>query len=210
MASSSACTRCGGDAISPPGSSGAEACTCLPGSELQEGSQGVCSACGPGKFRTGEVEEATPVENECPNGPTSVGDLCGCNQATDGSLACVQGICRCFMCPSGFTLRVPKLNPNAMPVCIGVFQRCVDCPQHATSTGARTSRQHCKCLPGYAGPDGGACAACGVGTYKETVDGSCLQCAAGTYSSTAAATSCATCEQITIANCVCSSGICMH
>ncbi|KAJ1482144.1 hypothetical protein T484DRAFT_1668101, partial [Baffinella frigidus] len=63
------------------------------------------------------------------------------------------------------------------------------CPAHSTSYPGAASIEDCKCTPGYAGPDGGACSACPPGTYKEA-NGSaaCSLCPAGTFSNATAAT----------------------
>ena len=54
---------------------------------------------------------------------------------------------------------------------------CQACPANSTSLSGSASVFDCKCQKGYTGPDGGPCAACGPGSYKD-VNGSisCTNC----------------------------------
>jgi len=55
------------------------------------------------------------------------------------------------------------------------------CPPNSDAPSGSVT---CLCNPGYTGPDGGTCQACGVGTYKESPgSGACTSCPAGKYPS---------------------------
>ena len=71
---------------------------------------------------------------------------------------------------------------------------CSDCPAHTYSPGGSPLSTSCTCNRGYHGPDGGPCAACGMGTYKDTKGSApCTQCPAGKRSEATGMISEATC-----------------
>ena len=55
---------------------------------------------------------------------------------------------------------------------------CEECPDHSTTLEEQsTAEADCKCNRGYEAEDGGTCAACGVGLYKDTLgSAACTQC----------------------------------
>ena len=54
---------------------------------------------------------------------------------------------------------------------------CTPCPSNSSSPAGSIEIQACLCDPGYMGPNGGACVACGAGTYKDvTGNASCFPC----------------------------------
>ncbi|KAJ1481775.1 hypothetical protein T484DRAFT_1806263, partial [Baffinella frigidus] len=60
---------------------------------------------------------------------------------------------------------------------------CLTCPAFSFSLEASSSRLQCLCDAGYTGPDGGPCAICAPGSYKEGAGMfPCTSCPAATYS----------------------------
>eukprot|EP00961_Rhodomonas_salina_P023344 313609-Rhodomonas_salina.1 len=56
---------------------------------------------------------------------------------------------------------------------------CTTCPAFSNSSAGSSQMTDCSCIPGYTGPDGGACAQCSAGTYKTgTGSQACDQCPA--------------------------------
>ena len=61
---------------------------------------------------------------------------------------------------------------------------CEQTPSCPPNSDAPSGSVTCLCNPGYTGPDGGPCQACGAGTYKDSPgSGSCTACQPGEYSS---------------------------
>ena len=59
---------------------------------------------------------------------------------------------------------------------------CSSCPQHSVSPSGSDTVTRCECFRGYTGPNGGACEACVVGTYKPTVGSiACTSCEVNYY-----------------------------
>ena len=76
----------------------------------------------------------------------------------------------CESCPAG------KLSSAGASSC-----QSPTCPSNSNAPSGSVT---CLCNPGYTGPDGGPCQACGAGTYKDSPgSGSCTACQPGEYSS---------------------------
>jgi len=95
---------------------------------------------------------------------------------------------------------------------------CAACPNASYSPLASSSLQQCVCNAGYTGPDGGACEACGVGTFKAANgSSSCVACGSGKFLNTSAndaEADCLTCPAFTnspsrspsLSACICNEG----
>ena len=95
---------------------------------------------------------------------------------------------------------------------------CWDCPSHAFSFEGSSHVTDCLCNAGYSGPNGGPCAACFAGTYKDVNGPSgCSACALGKYSNVMGQSSslgCMNCPSgsfsgngsVTRSNCTCNRG----
>jgi len=88
-----------------------------------------------------------------------------------GCIKCVtEKVNSCFWCPAGS--HKDKEDDSRCTLCpIGKYSAtissaCSFCPGNATSLAGSKVITSCKCNPGYTGEDGGACAQCGVGTFK--------------------------------------------
>ena len=72
----------------------------------------------------------------------------------------------CETCPAG------KLSSAGASSC-----QSPSCPSNSNAPSGSVT---CLCNPGYTGPDGGPCQACGAGTYKDSPgSGSCTACQPG-------------------------------
>lgn len=139
-------------------------------------------------------------------------ESCRCNAGYSGSdggacAACgtgtyksVRGSDACQPCAAGNVQ--PTAGSEACDVCpAGTYadaEICVTCPQHSTSAAQSEAQSSCLCNAGYTGPDGGACEACGFGSYKSEVgNAACASCAPGQYTAATGSDSsgaCLNCE----------------
>jgi hypothetical protein len=110
----------------------------------------------------------------------------------------------CTACVAG-TYKPTEGNDGCTDCSAGTYSgeaasACSACPPHTYSPGGSPLLTNCTCNRGYHGPDGGYCAPCDVGKYKDT-NGSaaCTQCAGGTYSG-GLATACAHCPPNTFSS----------
>ena len=178
---SAECTPCPANAASPAASTVATACNCNSGYTGRNG--GLCLACKRGTYK---VKVGSALCLDCP--PNSISpaasiaaSACVCDAGytgPDGGM--------CTACPSG-TYKEQEGTGS-----------CVNCPDEYTSQAGSTGAAACSPIPqpcnaGYTGPDGGPCATCPPGTYKDVPGGSlCQPCPANSGSSIAspAATAC--------------------
>ena len=154
---------------------GSDGVTCAAGYRLFSG---VCTLCAAGTFKTSPGTQAcdTCIDNSF---STASRTACECNAgytAKDGACtACAEGKYK-------FAGSAP----------------CEDCPEHAYSSQASVSPQHCFCNVGYEAAvplvDGvqdwlqHSCTACEVDEYKSTTGNTdCLSCTANSFSLPAAA-----------------------
>jgi len=132
----------------------------------------VCTQCGKNQYCDGGGGPAA----RCPNDTTTVQEV----------LSTRLDDCRCLQ---GFTS--VSINNGASFMCrqCSGVEFCsagalFSCPLQSTTLAAASySQSQCRCVPGYYGDDGTACAACGVGKYKDKYgSGECTLCPAGTFS----------------------------
>ena len=128
-------------------------------------------------------------------------DASTCTQCNDGvvfqhlqSPAQSSGPTDC-VCMNGYTTNFTASDASGRPVCqacaLGTFKNesntrtdaCVACPAHSgTDATATINETSCRCNAGYTGPNGAACTACPVGTFKNASgSGECEACPAGKY-----------------------------
>ena len=155
----------------------------------QPGGQGVeaCDDCPAGTWSTPD----TPVCNICPghsNSPVKSGLLtdCTCNAGAYGADGTT-----CQLCPAG--KYKANTGSDACQDCLaGTYSiaigadspaTCVACPANANAPAGSDEQTDCLCDAGYSGPDGGSCAECSAGTFKDTAgSAACSACPAGSAS----------------------------
>ena len=202
---------------------------CPAGTQKFEPGDQACSACPAGKY--GNCTSC-PAHTNSVNGSSAVTD-CKCNVGYTGPdggscVACVagkfktsNGTAACAQCVAGKHSSALALGTDACADCgrdtysNSDSTQCVACPANAVSAALSSVDTDCKCNVGYTGPDGAACAACVVGTYKD-VSGSapCTLCPKGKYAAEIGVSGCSTCPDhanstpgsMNISNCVCEQG----
>ena len=138
----------------------------------------ACVACAPGTFKalTGVQACTTCAQNQWSVAAMTVCSCVAGFTGPDGGpcAECAQGKYKDWLGP----------------------QQCTTCPANSyTAAVGSVPLSKCVCNTGYTGPDGGSCAACAGGKYKNVTGASvCVACPANTYSTlTTAATSCTAC-----------------
>jgi len=113
-------------------------------------------------------------------------DLGPCEPCQQGKFKDIPGSAPCSDCPADTYLRFPGASsPSA----------CMSCPPGSNSLPGSSALKDCACLPGYTGADGGPCAECGGGKFKESRgSGECTPCEHGKFSNETTATSEGSCE----------------
>ena len=182
--------------------------------------------CEEGKYsnETGETSEMTCTE--CPphsfSGHGSISILnCTCNKGYSGPDGWMCTACRAgtYKDVNGSTPCTPCLQGKYSTPSAAIFASvCIQCPTHSHSGIGSGLLTHCICNKGYTGPDGVACTACIMGTYKGT-NGSlpCSPCSQGKYSTETGETlesTCSDCPAHTFSgagsiaqdNCTCNKG----
>jgi hypothetical protein len=76
------------------------------------------------------------------------------------------------------------------------LELCQLCPANTTSQAQSARIEHCICIPGYSGPNGGPCMACDVGKYK-SINGSssCIDCPLHTWADETKMLACKSCKE---------------
>ena len=210
------CSPCIADTSSPAGSMEASACSCNAGFSGPNGGQ--CVRCAAGKFKDANGPEEC---SDCASGSYSVigsdsGTDCLCNigyTGNDGGPCAVcpagkfketNGSAPCTQCPAG--KHSGSTGRTSISACVDCPRDsynstdnsgCAACPSYSHSPVSSDRLTACLCDMGYTGNDGGPCAVCPAGKFKET-NGSapCTQCSEGKYSTDAGRTSqsaCSTC-----------------
>ena len=204
-------TECSAHSSSPARSSVQTACTCDAGYTGQNG--GTCTACSGGTYKDTEgddgctscgvntysAETAAIDETTCSSCPSnSVSSEgsdaqidCTCDAGytgPDGDTcdACAAGTYKtdigsavCTSCPEDTWSDEPHADENT----------CQNCSPHASSPSGSAAITNCRCNAGYTGADGGTCAACTAGTYKDTKgSATCINCGTSRYGPDNAAT----------------------
>jgi len=144
---------------------GSAACTfCVKGtysSQVAAATQTACQACQVGKYSVSEAANSAETCQQCAQGKYSA------TAGADEELDCTQ----CAQGKYSDTLGASS------------SETCRSCPSNAFSPQGSTFLGACKCNAGWAGPDGGVCAQCAVGKYKEVVgSGPCTACEGGSTS----------------------------
>ena len=163
-----ACVPCAsGTTTDGLGSANISQCICSEG--YYGGGGGTsCSPCPEGTYKDtkGNTEGGSSACSACPLLTTSTlgaADLSNCTCVTGaGRDGAASGACWCAAGYYGTT-------------------QCNACPSNSGSADNSSSLSDCYCSPGYAPNAGGACTACAVGEYKDTLaDDACLACPNGT------------------------------
>ena len=136
---STACVDCSANSFSPVGASKIQQCVCNAGYTGSDG--GSCSPCAHGKYKQATGNETCMY---CAPGRTTA--RMASNKTED-----------CVACEAG------KYSHKAMDE-----QKCMECPENASSILGSEGNLSCICNIGHTGPNGTACAACHVGKYKST------------------------------------------
>ena len=192
-------TQCFCPANSELSSDGSE-CVCSAGYAGQDGS---CTPCPAGSYKeaAGDATSCTP----CPNGATTSGTGKTSWEDCESPANTVRdSASNSFVCREGYygtspaTTGCTACSLNFYKAGAGNVQACTPCPEGGTTVAqASVSAANCtcpantelastdggvdkcECLAGYGG-FGGACTACGLGTYKtSTGSGVCDSCPAG-------------------------------
>ena len=194
----SSCAPCSNNSYSPGGSNSSALCVCRAGYTGDGISS--CTPCEPSTFKSSAGSSAcSPCKDDSNSPPGSTdANQCVCNVGyTDHSSV------SCLTCPAG----TYKESTGSMPctecesgkygVTLGANKSsaCFTCPGNSTSNPASSSVFECICVAGHFGPDGGQCAACGLGTYK-SLNGSrpCTLCSEGKFGSILGALSQESCQ----------------
>ena len=117
--------------------------------------------------------------------------MCEKDIATAGSCFNEEGTVAVCVCAAGYFSDAP--GGTCKKCRVGSFcstggavagSTIAPCPANSTSPAGSTNITNCTCNVGYTGPDGGSCAACEAGKYKEAVgSAACTQCPPGTLAS---------------------------
>ena len=159
------------DCVSAPGfyDTGGGFTECASGTYQFSTDQTTCLTC-----PTGSTSSNLPrtAETDC------VCDDVGYQLAVSSSYYC--------NCQAGYYFDSNLATCHACAVdtyCTGVEASYLACPSFSTSPALSDALVDCQCNAGYSGPDGGTCAACAVGTYKNSVGSeSCSLCVANSNS----------------------------
>ena len=175
-------------------------CVCSAGYASQDGS---CTPCPAGSYKdaAGDATSCTP----CPNGATTPGTgKTSSEDCESPANTVVDSASNSFVCREGYfgtspaTTGCTACSLNFYKAGAGNVQACTPCPEGGTTvaqasisaanctcpantelTSTAGGVDKCECLAGYGG-FGGACTACGLGTYKtSTGSGICDGCPAG-------------------------------
>ena len=129
---------------------------CMCLSGYYHSSASTCTACSPGTYNS------LRNQTQCSN----------CSAGSSSNAYNATNITTCTLCEAG---KYSREGANL----------CTPCNVNATSEPGSTRVQHCRCLPGFTGPDGGHCVSCARGQYKPGLgSAACTQCRA--FSSTLA------------------------
>jgi hypothetical protein len=159
------CVPCVANSESPEGSTAQAQCACSAGFTGDAGVGEACEACAAGFYK--ETTGSAPCD------------------------ACADGYVGNAMDPR---TSVGACSPCPVDTYKASDTLCAACAVNSSASAASSAAANCTCDLGFSGPDGGPCAACGAGAYKNwTGEGSCLLCARGFFSGATAATSPDTC-----------------
>lgn len=160
---------CHDNSQSAPGSVGLASCLCNSGFTKTDS---ACTACA-----TGTYKEAVGDQACTPCSP-------GYGLASPPTVPSITHTDACAQCPE-----------NTFSSGAGASLRCEACPANSQSPAESSVVTACECMVGYTGPDGGSCAACAAGKYKDVVgDAACALCGNSTYNPDTAAVSVASCR----------------
>lgn len=125
----------------------------------------------------------------------------GCYYSGTATAASQVAFAACCACRDRHSIvaQVALHNPLAMALFTGASRweasQCTACPANSVAPGTgHASSAACRCAAGHSGPDGGPCAPCAAGHYKDTVGSAeCTPCP-GTLGSPAASTALGSCQ----------------
>ena len=199
-----ASVACADNFTSPAGSSAASQCFCKPGYQL---AAGACKRCPPNTYCESGVLSACPDHAASPEG-SALNTSCACVAGFHGANGQACARCDADAYCTGGTANAPCTAHAVSPVqstnatacycdrgyqgvanaaCVGceantwcwtgILNRC---PANSSSPALSSWWFDCRCDPGSTGQDGGPCAPCAQGSYKNaTGNATCDQCPQG-------------------------------
>jgi hypothetical protein len=132
----------------------------------------------------------TLTDCACNAGHTAAGNLQACVRCAAGTFKSAAGSLACTACPAGIHSPAgsTRVQDCASSCPTGFYkaamgsEMCAACPSFSNAQAA-SQVTDCKCNVGFSGPDGGPCAMCAAGKYKDSPgSGACTACASGTFS----------------------------
>ncbi|KAJ1469424.1 hypothetical protein T484DRAFT_1851859, partial [Baffinella frigidus] len=152
--------------MSVPGSSTAASCVCDGGFEPT--AAGACSVCAAGTWCSAGVKTECLASSSSPVQSNEQTD-CVCDPGFSGPAG---GLC--VACEAGTYNK--ELAGSCVPFPAGTYcplvaatsiEEAINCSAHSWSPAGSDSITDCTCDPGYTGADGGTCASCEAGAFKE-------------------------------------------
>jgi hypothetical protein len=160
------CTDCPTNSNSPARLSSVKGTSCTCNAGSTGPNGGPCEPCVAGKYKT----------------LTGTATCTNCGAGTYSS----AGSTACMGCGAG---------TYSAAVGATASWRCSPCPSNSISPVGSSALTSCTCSTGSTGPNGGLCAPCAAGKYKElTGTVTCTPCGAGTYSAAVGATAISKCS----------------
>ena len=191
VAVTTSCISCPAHSTTLTTSSTSEAdCVCNPGYYRQV--SGSCGPCPNGTYSAGSTSSCAhcPDDSFSPQASTSQQD-CYCNVGYTGPdggscTPCVPGSFKDTIGSASAHICSRGTYSNASGMSF-----CFTCTPFSDAPAGSSDITHCKCVPGYAGIDGGPCSSCETGKYS-TTSGShtCVLCEEGKYLDHAAGVMC--------------------
>jgi hypothetical protein len=132
----------------------------------------------------------TLTDCACNAGHTAAGNPKPCVPCAAGTFKSAAGSLACTACPAGMHSPAgsTRVQDCASSCPTGFYkaamgsEMCAACPSFSNAQAA-SQVTDCKCNVGFSGPDGGPCAMCAAGKYKDSPgSGACTACASGTFS----------------------------
>jgi hypothetical protein len=126
-----------------------------------------------------QITDSEVITDSCPAGSYSETDSSTCSLCTAGkysSSTSATGPDACIACDSGtYSTAIGAISDSTCTACLGGTyfdgtggdneEVCQQCPENSNSYASSKSISSCVCDPGYSGPNGGPCSACGTGVW---------------------------------------------
>ena len=150
VTSISDCEICAANSNSPAGSAFLSNCTCDAG--YFKRSNAECHLCLEGSWCKDDTQTLCPAHQNADKGSSSISN-CSCNEGFEPNVDS-KGVGFCEGCK---VHSFKELQGNSA---------CILCPEGSqTRSQHSTSKEDCKCVPGFHGPSGGPCLECLCGSY---------------------------------------------